>query len=119
MPRYLMNIILLLFVLALMAFVWFKPFKEAQPSTISDLNISEITRIEIIRPANSDLAPTNQSQATPSESNMVDKVILERDNNQWQMTAPLTTQVNQARIRHLMTLLNEEVVFSTPAKQQS
>ncbi|MGV6809197.1 MAG: hypothetical protein ACWA5U_04900 [bacterium] len=119
MPRYLINLILLIFVLALITLVWFKPFQKAQPTVVSDLNIDDITRIDIIRPTVSSLVSENKENSTISTTDTANTVTLVRDNNQWQMTVPLTTRVNQARIRHLMTLLNEEVVFSTPAKQQS
>jgi hypothetical protein len=118
MQRYLINLILLLLLILLVAVVWFKPFADDAIKTVSDLKPSDIIRIEIIRPLNpakNDDAQQSANQAAHNEN----KVVLVRENNQWLMKAPIETGVNQARIRHLMTLLSEDVAFNTSANQQS
>lgn len=118
MQRYLINLILLLLLVLLVAIVWFKPFADNAIKTVSDLKPSDIIRIEIIRPLNpaqNDDAEQSANQAAHNEN----KVVLVRENNQWLMKAPIETGVNQARIRHLMTLLSEDVAFNTSANQQS
>lgn len=118
MQRYLINLILLLLLILLVAVVWFKPFANDAIKTVSDLKPSDIIRIEIIRPINpaqNDDVEQSENQAAHNEN----KVVLVRENNQWLMKAPIETGVNQARIRHLMTLLSEDVAFNTSANQRS
>lgn len=118
MQRSLINLILLLLLISLVAIVWFKPFAEDDIKTVSELKENDIIRIEIIRPLNTVENDDTKQSANQAESNK-NKVVLVRENNQWLMKAPIETGVNQGRIRHLMTLLTEDVTFSTSANQQS
>jgi len=86
---YLTNLVLLIIVIALLWFSQREPATSQTNTKISDLTAAEIHSIQIQRAKNS--------------------IILERQQDQWFMTAPFEARANKTRTKLLLSLLSSEV----------
>lgn len=101
-----LNLLLLLVIAGLAAFVWLNPGKDKQADqTVSTLKAEQVTRIEIRR------------HVEGSD----DKVIRmqRQDNGSWLMTEPQSALINNSRVRQMLNLLKDPVQqrFDAAGKQ--
>jgi hypothetical protein len=86
-----LNLFLLVMVAGFGVFFWVQSNQTESIDTVSQLRPIDVNRIEIHR------AGTGQA------------IILQRETVGWSMLEPMKTRVNENRVKHLLTLLNEPV----------
>lgn len=94
--RMILNLLLLVLIVGFGIFFWAKSNQTESIDTVSQLRPADVNRIEIHR------AETAQA------------IILQRETVGWSMLQPMQTRVNENRVKHLMTLLNEPVETRFP-----